>query len=79
MKTLFDIDVEGASVFKVIDGHMERTSRDYRSLLHDYFKKIGGPVDPLMENTTSTPNMDIKDDQEYLCDMWCEKKYMVMS
>lgn len=58
---------------------MERTSRDYRSLLHDYFKKIGGPVDPLMENTTSTPNMDIKDDQEYLCDMWCEKKYMVMS
>ncbi|XP_042752338.1 uncharacterized protein LOC111906175 [Lactuca sativa] len=44
--------------------------------LHFYFKGIGGPVDPTKAKTTPPPNMGSKDDWEYLCDMWCEPKYM---
>ncbi|CAH1447044.1 unnamed protein product [Lactuca virosa] len=55
---------------------MARAWRTYRSQLHDYFKGIGGPVDPTKAKTTPPPNMGSKYDWEYLCDMWCEPKYM---
>ncbi|CAH1414258.1 unnamed protein product [Lactuca virosa] len=53
LTTLFEIDVEDANVRKVIDNHMARAWRNYRSQLHDYFKGIGGPVDPTKAKTTA--------------------------
>ena len=78
MKTLFDIDVENENVCKVIDSYMARSWRNYRVELHKYFKEIGGPEDPIKAKTKPPLDIRSKEDWEYLCDMWCEPKYMVM-
>ncbi|CAH1454260.1 unnamed protein product [Lactuca virosa] len=62
LTTLFEIDVEDANVHKVMSSHMPRAWRTYISQLHDYFKGIGGPVDPTKAKTTPPPNMASKDD-----------------
>ena len=57
---------------------MARSWRNYRAELHKYFKEINGLEDP--QKAKSTPPSDIRSikDWEYLCDMWCEPKYLVM-
>ncbi|CAI9276017.1 unnamed protein product [Lactuca saligna] len=76
LTTLFDIDVENENVCKVIDSYMARSWRNFRAELHKYFKEIGGPEDPIKAKTKPPSNIRSKEDWEYLCDMWCEPKYM---
>ncbi|KAK9051006.1 hypothetical protein SSX86_027631 [Deinandra increscens subsp. villosa] len=75
LTTLFDIDVEDPNVCKVIDSYMARTWRGYRATLHNHFKDIQGLADPSKAKTTP-PSGISKEDWEYLCEMWSEKKYL---
>nr|KAJ0222694.1 hypothetical protein LSAT_V11C200088580 [Lactuca sativa] len=79
LTTLFDIDVENENVCKVINSYMARSWRNYQAELHKYFKEIGGPEDPIKAKTKPPSNIRNKEDWEYLCDMWCEPKYMEMA
>ncbi|KAL4562931.1 hypothetical protein LXL04_026962 [Taraxacum kok-saghyz] len=78
LTTLFDIDVENKNIGKVIDSYMARSWRNYQAELHKYFKEIKGLEDPV--KAKSLPPSDIRPikDSEYLCDMWCEPKYLVI-
>ncbi|XP_076904199.1 uncharacterized protein LOC143559547 [Bidens hawaiensis] len=54
---------------------MARAWRGYRAKLHDYFKEIEGLDNPTKAKTTPPSNVS-KENWEYLCDMWCETKYL---
>lgn len=82
MKTLFDIDVEDPKVRKLIDSCMAKAWRGYRGDLHRYFKEIGGQEDLNKAKTSRPSDSDCQvsqEDWEYLCNMWFDPKYQVIS
>ncbi|KAL8226027.1 hypothetical protein R6Q57_018584 [Mikania cordata] len=74
-QTLFDIDVENSNICKVIDSYMARAWRAHRAKLRAYFKENGGSKD-LTKIKASPPYNISKEDWEYLCDMWCDAKFL---
>ncbi|KAI7740789.1 hypothetical protein M8C21_030207 [Ambrosia artemisiifolia] len=73
LEDTFDTDVENSNVSQVIDSYMATTWRGQRDKLHDHIKEIGGSDDPTRAKTTPPSNI-MKEDWEYLCDTWSDKK-----
>ncbi|KAL8252194.1 hypothetical protein R6Q59_035887 [Mikania micrantha] len=75
LTTLFDIDMENSNICKVVDSYMARAWRAHRAKLRAHFKENGGSKD-LTKIKASPPYNISKEDWEYLCDMWCDAKFL---